>query len=77
MGRFQFLVQGYENDPAELYGIPDVRKFYQHFHRVWSCWFFFWGVNVQKNLFKLMGPDPAWSLLHRCPKGGRNNLIDL
>jgi hypothetical protein len=31
MGRFQFLVHGYEDDPAELYGIPDVRKFYQHF----------------------------------------------
>ena len=41
MGRFQFLVHGYEDDPAELYGIPDVRKFYQHFHRVWPYWFFF------------------------------------
>lgn len=35
MGRIQFLIHGYENDPAELYGIPEVRKFYQHFHRVW------------------------------------------
>ena len=41
MGRIQFLIHGYENDPAELYGIPDVRKFYQHFHRVWPYWFFF------------------------------------
>jgi hypothetical protein len=41
MGRFQFLVHGYEDDPAGLYGIPDVRKFYQHFHRVWPYWFFF------------------------------------
>ena len=41
MGRFQFLVHGYEDDPAELYGIPDVRTFYQHFHRVWPYWFFF------------------------------------
>jgi hypothetical protein len=41
MGRFQFLVHGYDDDPAELYGIPDVRKFYQHFHRVWPYWFFF------------------------------------
>ena len=24
MGRFQFLVHGYEDDPAGLYGIPDV-----------------------------------------------------
>jgi hypothetical protein len=29
------------DDPQELYSIPEVRKFYQHLHRVWPYWFFF------------------------------------
>ena len=47
MGSFRFLVHGYDDDPAEVYGIPDVRKFYQHFHRVWPYWFFFCDLRVE------------------------------
>ena len=35
MGKFQFLVEGWGDDPQELYSIPEVREFYQQFHRVW------------------------------------------
>ena len=28
MNRFRFLVDGYDDDPQELYAIPEVRKFY-------------------------------------------------
>ena len=41
MNRFRFLVHGYDDDPQELYAIPEVRKFYQYFHRVWPYWFYF------------------------------------
>ena len=41
MGRFQFLVDGWNDDPQELYVIPEVRRFYQHFHKVWPYWFYF------------------------------------
>ena len=41
MGCFVFLVDGWNDDPNELYAIPDIRKFYQHFHEVWPYWFFF------------------------------------
>jgi len=41
MGTFQFLIEGWDDDPQELYAIPEIRKFYQHFHRVWPYWFFF------------------------------------
>ena len=41
INRFRFLVNGYDDDPQELYAIPEVRKFYQHFHRVWPYWFYF------------------------------------
>ena len=39
MGKFQFLVEGWDDDPQELYSIPEVRKFYQHFPRVWPTGF--------------------------------------
>lgn len=41
MGKFQFLVDGWNEDPNELYAIPEIRSFYQHFHSVWPYWFFF------------------------------------
>ena len=32
MGTFQFFVEGWNDDPQELYAIPEIRKSYQHFH---------------------------------------------
>ena len=40
MGTFQFFVDGWNDDPNELYAIPEIRKFYQHFHTVWPYWFY-------------------------------------
>ncbi|MCX6874308.1 MAG: hypothetical protein NTW21_10950 [Verrucomicrobia bacterium] len=47
MGKFQFLVHGYDDDPHELYAIPEVRKFYQYFHRVWPYWFYFCDLQAE------------------------------
>ncbi len=47
MGRFSFLIEGYDNDPQELYAIPAVRKFYQHFHQVWPYWFYFCDLRTE------------------------------
>ena len=47
MGKFEFLVEGYDDDPQEIFGIPEVRKFYQHLHRVWPYWFFFCDLGSQ------------------------------
>ena len=47
MGKFQFLVEGYDDDPQEIYAIPEVRKFYLHFHRVWPYWFYFCDLNTE------------------------------
>lgn len=41
MGRVHFGVQGWDDDPREVYSIPEVRTFYQQFYRVWPDWFFF------------------------------------
>jgi hypothetical protein len=47
MGKFQFLVEGWDDDPQELYSILEVRKFYRHFHRVWPYWFFFCDLRTE------------------------------
>ncbi|TAE92042.1 MAG: hypothetical protein EAZ81_04095 [Verrucomicrobia bacterium] len=47
MGTFQFLVDGWNDDPNELYAIPEIRRFYQHFHEVWPYWFFFCDLETE------------------------------
>lgn len=47
MGKFQFLVEGWDDDPQELYSIPEVRKFYQRFHDVWPYWFYFCDLHTE------------------------------
>ena len=34
MGRMLFCIEGYDADPREIYLIPEVRRFYQAFHRI-------------------------------------------
>lgn len=41
MGSVTFSVSGYDDDPRELFQIPEVRDFYQSLHRTWPCWLFF------------------------------------
>ena len=47
MGSFQFLVDGWNDDPQEIYAIPEIRKFYQHFHSVWRYWFYFCDLHTE------------------------------
>ena len=47
MGSFQFLIQGWDDDPQEIYAIPEVRKFYQQFHKIWPYWFFFCDLHTE------------------------------
>jgi len=47
MGSFQFFVDGWNHDPNELYAIPEIRKFYQHFHQIWPYWFFFCDLHTE------------------------------
>lgn len=47
MGTFQFFVDGWNDDPQELYAIPEIRKFYQEFHQKWPYWFFFCDLTTE------------------------------
>ena len=37
---FDFAVAGYDQDPRELFVIPEVRAFYQEFKEKWPYWLF-------------------------------------
>lgn len=41
MGTMAFAVDGYDTDPREIYAIPEVRRFYDAFHRAWPYWLYF------------------------------------
>jgi|GEM_PF-852211 len=39
-GRIIFTIHGYDETEAEIYEIPEVRRFYGAVHAVWPCWLF-------------------------------------
>ncbi|HRI15563.1 MAG TPA: hypothetical protein PLX89_21400 [Verrucomicrobiota bacterium] len=41
MGGLAFTVDGYNDDPREIYAIPEVRGFYAAFHQAWPYWLYF------------------------------------
>ena len=47
MGKFQFFIDGWNHVPDEIYAIPEIRKFYQHFYEVWPYWFFFCDLHTE------------------------------
>ena len=40
-GRISLIVDGYNDDPRELYEIPEVRTFISRIDKQWPYWFFF------------------------------------
>ena len=41
MNSLIFLVEGFDDDPREVYAIPGVRQFYTAFHEAWPYWLYF------------------------------------
>ena len=54
-GRISLVVDGYNDDPRELFDIPEVRSFLQQLDRAWPYWFFF-----------LSQADPSIQCLESC-----------
>jgi hypothetical protein len=52
MGTFLFGVTGYDDDPRELNGIAEVRRFYAEFHKAWPYWLYF--CELEDDRLKLM-----------------------
>lgn len=47
MGTFSFLVDGYNDNPEEVYSIQAVRDFYAGLHAKWPYWFFFCDLGTE------------------------------
>ncbi len=45
LGGFAFSVDGYNDDPREIYAIPEVWRFYAAFHKAWPYWLYFCDLN--------------------------------
>ncbi len=52
MDSMVFVIEGYDNDPREIHTIPEIRKFYQAFHRTWPYWLYF--CNLAQDGLKIM-----------------------
>lgn len=47
MGRFNFMVHGYDDDPQEVYAIEGVRAFYRKLWAEWHYWLFFCDLRTE------------------------------
>jgi len=47
MGRFNFMVHGYDDDPHEVYAIEEGRAFYRKLWREWPYWLFFCDLRTE------------------------------
>ena len=47
MGRFYFMVHGYDDDPQEIYAIEEVRAFYRKLWDEWPYWLFFCDLRTE------------------------------
>ena len=54
-GRISLAVDGYNDDPRELFEVPEVRAYIKRLDQAWPSWFFF-----------LSQADESVKLLERC-----------
>lgn len=47
MGRFNFMVHGYDDHPHEVYAIEEVRAFYRELWDQWPYWLFFCDLRTE------------------------------
>jgi hypothetical protein len=53
MNRLALFIEGYDNDPREIYAIPEVRRFYQQLWQRWPYWLYFCNLDT-KNLMMMV-----------------------
>jgi len=50
--RVHFTVDGYDDDPRELFEIPEVREYYLLAHRIWGGWSYF--ADIRSDCLKMV-----------------------
>jgi hypothetical protein len=54
VGKFAFIVSGYDNDKREIYEIPEIRSYFAFLDRTFPYWLFFFNLNLPTNQSPLM-----------------------
>lgn len=54
MNTFHFAVHGFDDDPAEVYAIPAVRKYHQKLQREWPYAFYFYDLRGESLMMMTM-----------------------
>ena len=52
MNSFVFCIEGWDDDPREIHMVPEIRRFYSTFHKVWPYWLYF--CNLDQDGLKMM-----------------------
>ena len=54
MNSLALMIQGYDDDPREIYAIPEVRTFYQQLWQRWPYWLYFCNLDTENLMMMVM-----------------------
>ena len=54
MNHLALFIEGYDDDPREIYAIPEVRKFYQQLWQRWPYWLYFCNLDTENLMMMVM-----------------------
>jgi hypothetical protein len=54
MNSLALMIEGYDDDPREIYAIPEVRAFYQQLWERWPYWLFFCNLDTENLMTMVM-----------------------
>lgn len=54
MNSLALMIEGYDDDPREIYAIPEVRAFYQQLWQRWPYWLYFCNLDTENLMMMVM-----------------------
>ena len=54
MNSLALMIDGYNDDPREIYAIPEVRKFYKQLWEAWPYWLYFCNLDTENLMLMVM-----------------------
>jgi len=54
MNHLALFIEGYDDDPREIYAIPEVRAFYQQLWQRWPYWLYFCNLDTENLMMMVM-----------------------
>jgi hypothetical protein len=54
MNSLALMIEGYDDDPREIYAIPEVRAFYKQLWQRWPYWLYFCNLDTENLMMMVM-----------------------